>query len=413
MRILIAHNHYQQHGGEDAVFANETALLETAGHEVHRYEVHNDTISGIAKKVQTFLTTAYSKSSRRHFENVLDTTKPDVVHVHNYFPLITPAIFYACTARRIPVVHTLHNFRMMCANGFLLRDSKVCEKCVTGSPFWAVAHRCYRESHAGSLALAHMINTQRRWKTWHEQVSRFIVLTQFERAKFIEAGIPENRISLKPNFIPDPVVHDRVSPEQRSGALYVGRLSPEKGLRTLIEAWREMKVPLRIAGDGPLMDELRSTAPDNVTLLGRVPSEKVHAEMSRAALLLMPSNWYEGFPVTLVEALACGLPVAASRIGSLQEVVLEGKTGRNFEPGNAADLARTVTDMLANPDSLVDMSHAARACYEENYSSERNLEILLAIYREACASTAPAISEVRKPAGIREGLTGRAAHPSG
>jgi glycosyltransferase involved in cell wall biosynthesis len=386
MRILIAHNHYQQHGGEDAVFANESTLLERAGHDVHRYEIHNDTISGLPAKAQVFLKAPYSSSARRRFEDALDAVKPDVVHVHNYFPLMTPAVFFACSARNIPVVHTLHNFRMMCANALLLREGKVCEKCVTGSPYWAVVHRCYRESTVGSLAVARMIGAQRRWKTWHEQVSLFIVPSRFARAKFIEAGVPENRISIKPNFIPDPGVHNQVLSKQRTGVLYVGRLSQEKGLRTLIEAWRDLTIPLRIAGDGPQMDELRDTAPDSVALLGRLTSEQVYAEMARAALLVMPSNCFEGLPVTLIEALACGLPVAASRIGALQEVVLEGKTGRTFEPGNAIDLTRTMRSMLADPDGLADMSRAARTCYEENYTAATNLEMLLAIYRKASES---------------------------
>jgi len=383
MRVLIAHNHYQQRGGEDAVFEHETAMLERAGHEVHRYTVHNDAIDGFVSKAATFATTPYGKASREAFERELAGVGPDVVHVHNYFPLLTPSVFYACTARGIPVVHTLHNYRMLCANGLLLREGKICEKCVKGSPYWAVAHRCYRGSAVGSLALALMIGAQRRWKTWHEQVTRFIVLTQFERQKFIEAGVPEDRICLKPNFVPDPGVHASVPPHERSGVLYVGRLSAEKGLRTLIEAWRSLDVPLRIAGDGPLMDELRENAPSNVTLLGRLPSEKVHAEMARAALLVMPSNWYEGFPVTLVEALACGLPVAASRIGSLQEVVQDGKTGVLYKPNDPQDLARVLAPLVRDGKQLARMSSSARRCFEENYSADRNLDMLESIYDEA------------------------------
>ncbi len=386
MRILIAHNHYQQHGGEDVVFANECDLLENAGHDVHRYEIHNDIITGLPEKLRVFLTAPYSKSARKRFEDVIDTFKPDIVHIHNYFPLITPAIFFACSFRNIPVVHTLHNFRMMCANGLLLRHGKACEKCVSGSPYWSVVHRCYRESAAGSLAVARMIDSQRRWKTWHKHVSRFIAPSRFSRTKFIEAGISEDRISVKPNFVPDPGVHTHVYPEQRAGVLYVGRLSQEKGLRTLIEAWCDLTVQLRIAGDGPLMDELRASAPENVTLLGRLTREQVYTEMARAALLVMPSNCYEGLPVTLIEALASGLPVAASRIGTLQEVVTEGKTGCTFKPENSPDLIQTVRAMLADPDGLARMSKGARAQYEAKYTASTNLEMLMAIYQEAGAS---------------------------
>lgn len=386
MRILVAHNHYQQRGGEDAVFAHETAMLERAGHEVHRYIVHNDAIDGFQAKAAAFATAPYSGASRKAFDIELARIAPDVVHVHNYFPLLTPSVFYACAARGIPVVHTLHNFRMMCANGFLLRNGEICEKCIKGSPFWAVAHRCYRGSATGSLALARMISAQRRWRTWHEKVTRFIVLTQFERRKFIEAGVPEDRICLKPNYVPDPDVHTQGPPDERAGVLYVGRLSAEKGLRTLIEAWRDFDAPLRIAGDGPLMDELRKSAPANVSLLGHLPSEQVHAEMARAALLVMPSNWYEGFPVTLVEALACGLPVAASRIGSLQEVVRDGETGVLFRPNHATDLVRTLKPLLDDKTRLAGMSSSARSCYEQNYTADKNLQMLQAVYEEARAA---------------------------
>ncbi len=393
MRILVAHNHYQQHGGEDAVFANETALLEEAGHEVHRYEVHNDAIAGASDKVRAFLTVPYSRAARKLFEAQLDAADPDVVHVHNYFPLITPAVFYACTARGVPVVHTLHNFRMTCANGLLLRDGRVCEKCVSGSPFWAAAHRCYRNSFAGSLAVARMISAQRRWGTWDRQVSLFIALTQFERDKLIEAGFPPEKIRIKPNFIPDPGTSGRRDRSKPSGALYVGRLSREKGLHTLIEAWRELQVPLRVAGDGPLLDELRKSAPDNVEFLGRLPSEQVHVEMTRAALLVMPSNWYEGFPVTLVEALACGLPIAASRIGSLQQLVRDGENGFTFEPGNSHDIVKTVRAAFEDRQALAKLSRGARAMYEGKYTSQKNLEQLVAIYTEACASQSAASME--------------------
>lgn len=204
MRILVAHNRYQQPGGEDVVFENETAMLEEAGHDVHRYEVHNDLIASVPDKLRTFLTTPYSRSARQAFEPQLESIEPDIVHVHNYFPLLTPAVFYACSARGIPVVHTVHNYRTMCANGLLLRNGRICEKCVAGSPFWAAAHRCYRGSLAGSVAVARMIDAQRRWGTWQHHVTRFIALTEFQREKLVEAGLPRDKICIKRNFVPDP-----------------------------------------------------------------------------------------------------------------------------------------------------------------------------------------------------------------
>lgn len=392
MRVLVAHNFYQHEGGEEQVVKNERQLLQDAGHDYHFYCEDNEGIVDLTSKIAAFRDVAYSAKSRAKFEQVLTDIRPDVVHVHNYFPLITPSIFYACKARGVPVVHTLHNYRIACASGVLMRNGKVCEKCLGGSPLWGVAHRCYRGSLVGSIATARMIGAQQRKGTWQTQVDRFIALTQFERDKFIQAGVPEDRMVIKPNFIADPDVHKSHAHYQRQSALFVGRLSPEKGLRSLLEAWRNIDYPLRIVGDGPMLEELQRTAPPHVTVVGRLPNAEVHAEMGRAAFLVMPSTWYEGFPVTLVEALACGLPVLASRIGSLEELIEEGRTGRLFTPDDADDIRRAVETVRSNPSELAAMSGAARALYEARYSAEANLAQLIAIYEAARDESAVAAS---------------------
>ncbi len=384
MRILMAHNFYQQPGGEDMVAANERALLEAAGHDVIVHQTHNDRIEGVAGKLDAFLHAPHSAREAARFGRLLSETAPDLVHIHNYFPLFTPAIFHEAKAHGLPVVHTLHNFRMMCLNGFLLRDGKVCEACIGKTPHMGVVHRCYRGSLAGSLALARMIVRQRR-TGWAQTVDRFIALTQFERSKFIEGGLPPDRVAVKPNFIPDPGMHETVAPDARHGALFVGRLSPEKGLRTLLAAWRNIDYPLRIGGDGPMMAELRATAGANVTLLGRLPSSQIYDEMARAAFLVMPSTWYEGFPVTIVEAFALGLPILASRLGSMSELIVPGETGLLFDPGDADDLSRAVRAALAAPRKLALMSGEARRCYENRYTAGSNLPMLLRVYEEARA----------------------------
>ena len=390
MRVLIAHNFYQQPGGEDMVAANERALLEGAGHEVIFHDIHNDQITGFSAKLNAFLDTPYSARQAARFNRLLSETEPDLVHIHNYFPLFTPAIFHEAKACGFPVVHTLHNFRMMCLSSFLLRDGKICEACIGKTPLKGVVHRCYRGSFSGSLALARMIARQRR-TGWSQTVDRFIALTEFERAKFIEGGLPAERLAVKPNFIPDPGVHARIAPETRHGALFVGRLSPEKGLRTLLDAWRDIDYPLRIAGTGPMMAELHASASANVTLLGRLPSSQIYDEMARAAFLVMPSTWYEGFPVTIVESLACGLPILASRLGSMSELIDPGKTGLLFNPGDSADLVRSVDAALGDAKRLAAMSRGARQCYDTNYTAQSNLLRLLQIYQEARSANAEVV----------------------
>lgn len=379
--VLIAHNAYQQPGGEDAVVQSESKLLQDAGLRIVQYSVHNKEIEGFGRKLRTFAETPYSGAARSRFEAVLDQTRPKLVHIHNYFPLLTPSIFFACQARRTPVVHTVHNYRSICPGGLLLRHGRVCEACVGRLPLPGIVHRCYRNSLPGSIAVAGMIALQRQIG-WSATVSRYIALTEFARGKLIEGGFPADRILVKPNSVADPGVQ-HTSTWERSGALFVGRLSSEKGLSTVLEAWRSNEIPLRVAGDGPLANDLKRMAPPHVTFLGSLSRAAVYREMRQAAFLVLPSLWYEGFPMTLVEAYAFGLPVLASRIGSLQELVSEGETGLFAAPGDTADWAAKSLLLTASPQLLHRMSAAARQRYESRFTSDRNLKELLGIYAAA------------------------------
>tara|TARA_R100000365_G_C2748060_1_gene78762 strand:- start:480 stop:1655 length:1176 start_codon:yes stop_codon:yes gene_type:complete len=382
LKILILHNTYQQHGGEDAVVEAESALLRKAGHKVQVELVSNDSISGLHAKALTFFKTPYDAARKNWFANLVAAERPDVVHIHNFFPLLTPAVHEAAAEMGIPVVQTLHNYRLLCANALFLRDGTVCEKCLSGTRYSGVVHRCYRGSLSASLAVVRLQNRAFSCGSWHKHVHRFIALTAFSREKFISGGLPDGRVAVKPNF----VARERPCAVQRSGALFVGRLSKEKGADTLVSAWRELpNIPLTIVGGGPEQGALEAMAPSNVTFVGQQPPERVATYMAGAQALILPSIWYEGFPMTVVEAFAAGLPVIASNIGSLGEVVTPGRSGAHFTPGNAADLARKVRELFDIPEMLERLGSGARAIYEAHYTPEANLRQLERIYDEAIA----------------------------
>lgn len=379
MRVLVAHNAYQHRGGEDVVVENECALLGDRGVEVDLLTVSNDDIRGAAAKARAALAVAWSDEGRRLVADRIRAFRPDVLQVHNFFPRLTPSIYEAARAAGVPIVQTLHNYRLFCASGLLMRDGAVCEKCVGHTPLPAVLHRCYRGSLAGSLALAHMISSHRRRGTWSSRVDVFLALSEFARGRFVAAGLPADRIRVKPNFAIDPGrLHYS---DERAGALFVGRLSEEKGLDHLMHAWHGIDCDLRVVGGGPLAAPLAAAAPANVTFLGPLAPEAVRAEMARARCLVLPSTCYENFPLVVAEAYAAGLPVLASRIGSLAEIVRDRETGRLFAPADPADIARVVREALDRPQELARLSLGARQAFEERYSARAVGDQLVDLYR--------------------------------
>ena len=383
--ILLLHNTYKQPGGEDTVLAAEAALLREAGYEVHVETVSNDAIAGIASKARTFWAAPHDHARKAWIGRLVDRTGADIVHIHNFFPLLTPAVHQAASERGAAAVQTLHNYRLLCAGAQFLRNGQVCEKCLHGSRMWGVLHRCYRGSLPGSASLVAMQSRASGRKTWQRHVHRFIALTEFARAKFIAGGLPADRIVVKPNFTLPPQAGAPRTPE-REGALFVGRLSVEKGVRTLVQAWQALPdIPLTIAGDGPERAALAAAAPANVRFLGQVSRANVDALMRRAACLVMPSIWFEGFPMTLVEAFGNGLPVIGSRLGALEEVIEYGRTGLLVTPGDADELAAQVRGVFETRDALRQMGAAAQQRHLDFYSPQANLQQLLQIYAEARA----------------------------
>ena len=326
--------------------------------------------------------THWSEQTYTDIDGIISTAKPDVAHVHNTLPLISPSIYYACAQRAVPIVQTLHNFRLLCPAATFLKDGKICEKCQERSLIDSVFYRCYRDSFIQSAVVANMLHHHRKRQTFNRLIDAFIALTEFHRAKFIAGGLPAAKIFTRANFT-------RPVQVQRNGsgkfALFIGRLSPEKGLGTLINAWKNMPdIPLKIAGGGPLIEAMASKLIiekiNHVELLGFVNSKKRTELLAEARFLVVPSNWYEGMPTVVLEAFAAGIPVLASRIGSLAELIDDGKTGRLFEPMHELDLCEKARSLFHDEKALQTMSTEAKIVFEKLYSPEVGYKSLMEIY---------------------------------
>lgn len=389
MRVLVAHNFYQQPGGEDQVFASEVQLLRRFGHEVATFEADNDAIDSMGR-IALLRNTLWNRKMGAAIGKAASGHRAEIVHFHNTFPLISPAAYAAAHEAGAAVVQTLHNFRLLCPNALFFRDGKACELCL-GKTFAlsGIRHKCYRGSRSASAAVAGLAGVHRVIGTWRNSVDAYIALAEFARQKFIAGGLPAARIFIKSNFLdPDP----GPGPGDGGYALFVGRLSEEKGISTLLSAWRTGKKgmstflpPLKIIGDGPMADEVKFAARENSNMqwLGRLPLEQVVEMIGRAAVLVFPSNCYENFARVIVEAYAKGTPVIASRHGPMPDIVPDGKTGRLFTPGDAQDLARTVREMMADAGALALLRENARQAYASQYTGEANHEALMKIYQQA------------------------------
>jgi glycosyltransferase involved in cell wall biosynthesis len=300
------------------------------------------------------------------------------VHAHNTFARVSPSVYWAAARAGVPVVQTLHNYRLMCVQGMFRLEERICEDCLGRVPWRGVLRRCYHGSAAQSAALAGVVTLQRAFGS--ARVARYVALTEFSRRKFIEGGLPAARISVKPNFVDVA----RAPEAPRRGALFVGRLSAEKGIGTLVDALAHApELELETVGDGPEAPAL--AARPGTRARGWLAQAEVLDRMRAAACLVMPSVWFECFPRTLVEAFACGLPVVASRVGALEELVEHGRTGLLFEPGSGEALAHALRWALAHPERMREMGRNARSVYEARYSPARNYEELMQIYRSARA----------------------------
>ncbi len=351
MKILLVHNYYKQRGGEDVSFDSEGQMLLNHGHDVRFYTRHNDDIDSLSK-TKVALQTTWNRQSFNDIKYILNEFKPDVIHCTNLFPLISPSAYDAAREFNVPVVQSLRNYRPVCINSLLFREGEVCEKCVAKTIAWpGIANRCYRNSRIGSMVVAAANGFHKMRGTWRNKVDLFFTPTEFTRRKYVDFGFPAHKIAVKPNFLFDDL---GISSESRKYALFVGRLSPEKGVETLLSAWNHLGIdlPLKIAGGGKLAKVVRQASIENrsIDYLGELAHETVTQLIGEAKFLIMPSEWYETFGRTLMESFSRGTPVIASRMGAMNELVEDGFNGLSFEPGDA-DQLKELALRLANNES--------------------------------------------------------------
>jgi len=391
MKVLMIHNRYRERGGEDNSSAAEVNLLRSAGIDCHFHQIDN-------RDVKTFgaLAAANAIWSRRAASEISTMVRDlgsDIVHVQNFFPQFSPAVHWAAGRAGAAVVQSLRNYRLACVNGQFFRDGRICEDCLGRSPLRGVLHRCYRDSVAASSVVAAMLVAHRVIGTWTHRVDRFIAVSNFTRAKVVEAGLPAEKVDVKPNFLSD--IPTAAGAGDGDYFVYVGRLSEEKGIRTLLDAWKALPSPrpgLKLVGTGPMHEFARgaATVTPELDLLGPREPAQVLEIVGKAQALIFPSEWYEGHPRVTIEALSVGTPIIASDVGAVTEIVEDGVTGLQFRAGDAIDLAGKIQQFSSAPHRKAEMRQAARRSFLKSYTASDNLKLLLGIYDRAMESAARA-----------------------
>lgn len=380
MRILVAHNAYLNRGGEDTVVEAEIALLKRYGHELMLYRRDNADLDTLPRW-QVAIDSMWSKRTVVEVGRLVASFRPHLVHAHNTFPLISPSLYAVANRLNIPVVQTLHNFRLLCPQAMLTRNGRYCDDCVGRWPLRAVLHRCYRGSLAQSAVSAGVMSGHYLLGTWRHRVQRYIVLNQLCHDIFIRGGLPPEKLCIKPNFVAGAESPENASP-QRRGGLFIGRLSPEKGLHTLAQALQQRPVTrITVCGSGPLQPLVEQT--HGLDYIGFQQGAALRQRIANAEFLVMPSTGIESFGLAAIEAFACGTPVIASRHGGLREIIDHGRNGLLVAPGNADELADAIAYAVANPSDMRRMGLEAYQTYLARYTPERNYAMLMDIYHQA------------------------------
>lgn len=386
-KILIIHNRYRQPGGEDVVADAQAMLLTSRGHEVRIYEKNNSEINAysLPQKARLFFQTPHNPKTAREIAALAADFKPAVAHVHNTLPLISPSIYKPLNDAGVKVIQWLHNYRLVCPAGTLYRDDAPCTLCLKDHSFApAIKYRCWSKSTMATRALVRLLKRARKENLWSRRIDLFVALNTFQKNILVEhAGVPPEKIIVQPNFHDAPPSKPRKTGARPSEFLFVGRLSTEKGILTLLRAMKSLPdVHIAIAGDGPLREDVRRAcnSPAHVWL-GPLPRAELLERLANAHALLFASEWPEGCPTVILEALACGVPVIASNVPGAAELLTQEKTALFFEPGNAEALAACIRRLLANPQLQKDLSRNARESYLEGFTVEAGYKNLLANYK--------------------------------
>jgi glycosyltransferase involved in cell wall biosynthesis len=388
MKFLHIHNYYRYRGGEDVMFERICGILRSRGHLVTTFERSSTDISGPIAKVRAFASSAYSRTSKCDVRAVLLDRQPDIVHVHNLYPLISPSVLEACAEAGVPVVMRCPNYRLECPTGVLMRQGKVCTRCSGGKEYWCALTNC-RGSIVESVAFAARNTLARMSGLFEDCVNVFVPPSEFVKARLVAAGFPRDRIRVVPNVVPLP--SRCANPADGKYVALAGRFSEEKGIETLLQAARRLpNVPIRIAGEGPLDAVLRSVAPPNVTFVGHLTRDALSEFYLNARMCVVPSRWYEAFGLVAAEAMSYGLPVISTNMAGLAEIVDDGTTGFHFTPGDAASLAARIEQLWGNPKLCTTMGMAGRRKVEREYSEQTYYTRLMGVYASALdTKTAP------------------------
>lgn len=389
MRVILVHNRYQRYGGEDAVFDMEANLLRGHGHEVREIVFDNADIpdnAGTGARLRLAASTLWNTKSAAAFAREAERFGPDVCHIHNDFPLGSPSVAARAHSIGLPVVKTIHNYRLACASAILYRDGHPCEDCLGRlGPLPGIAHACYRDSRGASAVVATNIALQRTRRAWKKDVDLYIAPTEFAGTMLLRAGgIPRDRVMVKPHFVdPDPSHR----PEIGTDFLYLGRLTEDKGVRDLVETWDRSKIAsrLRLVGDGPLAGFVRNAAARNPALIysGPIAQDAVFEALAASRALIVSTRMYETFGLGIVQAFALGRPVIAPSRGSAAELVEDGVTGVLFDPDEPTSLVAAVRRLERSAVDAARMGDAARTAYERRYTAELNHDLLISIYQRA------------------------------
>jgi len=384
MRILLVHNHYKISAGEDTVFYAEASLLEQHGHIVEMFTLSNNDVSSLKDKIEAAVGVVYNAKSAALVEQKIKEFRPDVLHVHNFFPLISPAVFYVAKKLGVPVAMTLHNYRLICPSAYLHYNGRIhLENVHKVFPVQAVLEKAYRNSFVETASVVLATGMHKLLGTWRNKIDRFITLTRNGADLFLNSSLklrPE-QVVIKPNFAADLGLG---APVREDYFLYVGRLSPEKGIKTLLEACRLHAFKLKIIGDGserPLVEQYAAIN-SNIEYLGYQQSERVVKELKSARALLFTSEWLETFGMTIVEAFSTGTPVIAAKLGGAEYLVQDHVNGLHYTPGNAKELTQKIQLLQVNPDMAAELGQAARKSYLQQYTPEENYKELIAIYED-------------------------------
>lgn len=389
LKILVLHNYHRKgsSSGDDQVFKDETKLLEKHGNTIIRYSISNDSFdnAGTIGKIKACLGMLWSFKCYKEVKGIIAKEKPDVVHIHTFFPLMSPSVLYAAKRSGCKVVATLHDTRFICPCSTSLRGTTLCNKCGDGHYIRMCKYGCFKGSRVQSLIVAFIFKYHRLRRSFYDQIDKYICLNDNQIRLLEKTGFDREKIVKKYNFVPDAGADKKEVKVEGLPDRYVvfyGRIGEEKGIRVLMQAWDQLNIPLVVMGSGPLEEEFKVWAQDkeNVTFLGYTDHDRCLSIVKGAEFVVFPSIWYEGCSMVEIETMSLGKALVATDLGFSEEAIVDGYNGSKFQLGNTEDFIKDVKELWSKPEKTIDMGINARKDYENKYMPEDNYEQLYEIY---------------------------------